>query len=284
MALTPLPEPPDLRVGVALSEEGKLTLRPTVRAAGPTRGGLTAFCEALAVALGTKVSPFLCDTYRDLLSELHWGTLGLAWLPPMIALKAVSRGGAVPLVAPVRGGSAWYWTSLYVREDSKLQSLEDLDHARVAWVDPMSSAGYLVIRASLRAEGVDLAKAFGEERFLGAHDAVARAVEQGEVDAGATYTHFDDSGRVRTAGWGRAAVRSLKFAGPIPGDVLAASSQLAEDLRAQIVETLAGPGHTEVKRAATSLFDATGFEAVTRDHLSHLESLLAYVEPEETKK
>jgi phosphonate transport system substrate-binding protein len=280
MALTPIPDPPDLRVGIVLSQEGRLTLRPTVRASGPTRGGLTALCEALSVAVDTKVSPFVCETYRDLLSELHWGTLALAWLPPMIALKAVTRGGAVPLVAPVRSGSAWYWTSLFVREDSAIQSLEDLRYARVAWVDPMSSAGYLVIRASLRAQGIDLAAAFGEERFVGAHDAVARAVASGEVDVGATYAHFDDAGRVRTAGWGRAAVRSLKFAGPIPGDVLAASGQLATDLRDLIVEALVGPGHAEVQRAATSLFSATGFERVDREHLSHLEELLAYVEPE----
>ncbi|MEZ4219498.1 MAG: PhnD/SsuA/transferrin family substrate-binding protein [Polyangiaceae bacterium] len=278
MVQTPLPEPPDFRVGIALSEEGRLTLRATVRASGPTRGGLNAFCDALSVTLDTRVSPFLCESYKDLLSELHWGTLALAWLPPMIALKAVGRSGAVPLVAPVRGGSAWYWTSLFCREDSPLQTLDDLKDLRVAWVDPMSSAGYNVIRASLRAQGVNLKTAFSEEHFLGTHDAVARAVIDGEVDVGATYAHFDDAGRVRTAGWGRAAARSLKFAGPIPGDILAASAQLSPDLREQITDSLLGEGHTDVKRAASSLFSATGFERVDLRHLTHLEELVAYVE------
>jgi phosphate/phosphite/phosphonate ABC transporter binding protein len=236
------------------------------------------FCDALSLALDTRVRGQPCESYTDLLAELHWGTLHFAWLPPMIALRAVTRGSAVPLVAPVRAGSAWYWTALFVREDSKVQSVEDLSRARVAWVDHMSSAGYLVIRASLRAQGLELAKHFGEEQFLGSHDAVAQAVMSGRADVGATYAHFDDVGRVRTSGWGRSAVRVLKFAGPIPGDVLAASVHLPEELVVAMKDALLAEGHAEVKRAADDLFNAVGFEEVTREHLRHLENLLSYVE------
>ena len=268
----------ELRVGIALSELGRVTLRPTARAVGPTRGRLEVLSDALSLALDTKVRGQPCELYTDLLAELHWGTLHFAWLPPMIALRAVSRGSATPLVAPVRAGSAWYWTALFVPEDSGVQRIEDLRRARVAWVDHMSSAGYLVIRASLRAQGFDLEKLFGEEQFLASHDAVAQAVASGRADVGATYAHFDDSGRVRSSGWGRAPMRVLKFAGPIPGDVLAASVHLPPELSAAMKEAFLGEGHAEVKRAADDLFNAVGFEEVTRDHLRHLENLLNYVE------
>ncbi len=268
----------EVRVGVALSQIGRVTLRPTVRAAGPTQGRLRAFCDALSLAIDTKVTSESCESYADLLAELHWGTLHLAWLPPMIALRAVGRGSALPIVAPVRGGSAWYWTALFAKAESGIRGIDDLKRARVAWVDHMSSAGYLVIRASLRAQGVDLDEAFGEELFEGTHDAVARAVLEGRADVGATFAHFDDAGRVRDAGWGRAPVHVVKFAGPIPGDVLAGSLQLPSEIAAAVTDALAGPGHDEVKRAAETLFNATGFEAVTREHLKHLEELLAYVE------
>ncbi len=253
-------------------------MRPTVRAAGPTHGRLGSLCDALAVALELPVVPHSVESYGDLLAGLHWGEIQLAWLPPMIALRAVLRGSAVPIAAPVRSGSAWYWTALFVRDDSTIRELGDLKRARVAWVDHMSSAGYLVVRASLRAQGIELESAFGEEQFAGTHDAVVSAVMSGRADIGATYAHFDDAGRVRNAGWGKHRVHVLKYAGPIPSDVLAASAHLDPELAKEVLDTLTGDGHGDVKRAAMDLLDATGFTAVDRKHLTHLEELLSYVE------
>lgn len=271
-------EPEVIRVGTTLSEVGRATMRPTVRSPGPTQGRLDVLCDALSVATERTIVPHAVPSYADLLASLHWGEIHFAWLPPMIALRAISRGSAVPLVAPERSGSSWYWTALFAREDSPIQSLDMLRKVHVAWVDHMSSAGYLVIRASLRAQGIDLAEAFREETFAGTHDAVARAVLDKVVDVGATFAHFDDSGRVRSAGWGRAPVRVLKYAGPIPSDILAASVHLPPNVAQEIADTFVGAGHSAVKHAAQDLVDATGFIRVDREHLSHLEELLAYVE------
>jgi phosphonate transport system substrate-binding protein len=261
-----------------LSALGQATQRATARFAGPSRGRLSTFCDALSLAVDYDVTPYPCESYADLLAELHWGTVNLAWLPPMLALRAMGRSGATPLAAPVRAGSAWYWSALFAAGDARAECVGDLKRARVAWVDHMSSGGYLVIRASLRAQGLQLDNVFGHEQFLGTHDAVVQAVLQHEVDVGATFAHFDDAGRVRNAGWGRAPVKVLKFAGPIPADVLAAGKELPAELSAAVSDALVGDGHGDVQRSASSLFNATGFESVTREHLSHLEELLQYVE------
>jgi phosphonate transport system substrate-binding protein len=276
--LEPASEPSELRMGMALSELGRLTTRPTVRSDGPTRGRLEQLCEAITVAAEVRVVPHVVSSYNDLLAGLHWGEIQLAWLPPMVALRAISRGSARPLVAPVRAGSAWYWSSLFVRGDSSVQELAELSHARVAWVDHYSAAGYLVMRATLRQQGVELSKLFGAEQFLGTHDAVVRAVLDGDVDVGATYSHFDDAGRIRAAGWGRAQVRVLKSAGPIPSDVMAASTLLAPATAQIVSETLSGSGHADVQRTARDLFGSTGFSTVDREHLGHLEELLGFLE------
>jgi phosphonate transport system substrate-binding protein len=272
-------DPKELRLGMALSELGRAITRPTERSDGPTQGRLRLLCDALTVASEVRVVPHVVSSYGDVLAGLHWGEIHLAWLPPMVALRAISRDSARPLVAPIRAGSAWYWTSLFARADSALESVEQLAGARVAWVDRFSAAGYLVIRASLRKQGIDLDRAFGEQLFVGTHDAVGRAVSEGQADVGATFTHFDDAGRIRNAGWGRAKVRVLKSAGPIPSDVLAASSMLPQRIAQQVAEILLGAGHADVHRAACDLFVATGFAAVDRQHLKHLEELIAYVEP-----
>jgi phosphonate transport system substrate-binding protein len=271
-------EPSELRLGLALSELGRLTTRPTVRADGPTQGRLGQLCEALTIAADIRIVPHVVSSYSDLLAGLHWGEIQLAWLPPMVALRAISRDSARPLVAPMRAGSAWYWSSLFVRRDSGLSSLDDIRDAHVAWVDHYSAAGYLVMRASLRQQGFDLQRAFREESFLGTHDAVARAVLDGDADVGATFTHFDDTGRIRAAGWGRASVNILKSAGPIPSDVLAASSLLPLATGQLLIGTLTETGHGDVQRTACELFGSTGFATVDREHLGHLEELLSYLE------
>ena len=271
-------EPPELRLGMALSELGRLSIRPTERSPGPTQGRLEQLCDALTVAADMRIVPHVVSSYNDLLAGLHWGEIQLAWLPPMVALRAVSRGSARPLAAPVRSGSAWYWSSLFTREDSVIESIEHLDRARAAWVDHYSAAGYLVMRAHLRMKGFDLTQAFGEECFMHTHDAVAQAVLERKADVGATYSHFDDAGRIRAAGWGKARVRVLTSAGPIPSDVLAASSLLSEATGNVVAEALIGSGHAEVQRTARDLFGSTGFAAVDREHLEHLEGLLDFLE------
>jgi len=269
---------PEIRLGTTLSDLGRVTMRPTVRAAGPTQGRLGSLCDALSVALEFPVVPHAVQTYTDLLAGLHWGEIHFAWLPPMIAVRAIARGSAVPLAAPVRSGSAWYWTALFSREGSDIEGLEQLQGTRAAWVDSMSSAGYLVIRASLRAGGCDPSRVFREELFCGTHDAVVNAVLSGRADVGATFAHFDDSGRIRTAGWGKSPVQVIKCAGPIPSDILAASVHLPREVARDISEALTGEGHSEVRRAASELLDATGFVTVDREHLAHLEELVAHLE------
>src|SRR3970040_1730250 len=91
----PTPEPHELRLGMALSELGRLTTRPTVRADGPTQGRLQKLCAALTIASEIRIVPHVVSTYTDLLAGLHWGEIQLAWLPPMVALRAISRGSAV---------------------------------------------------------------------------------------------------------------------------------------------------------------------------------------------
>src|SRR5262245_43335440 len=87
-------EPQEIRFGTTLSEQGRVTLRPTVRADGPTHGRLGRLCDALSLALEMPCVPHSVSSYTDLLAGLHWGDIQLAWLPPMIALRAITRGSA----------------------------------------------------------------------------------------------------------------------------------------------------------------------------------------------
>ncbi|HVY44332.1 MAG TPA: PhnD/SsuA/transferrin family substrate-binding protein [Minicystis sp.] len=257
-----------LRIGVA--DDGDEDAR---------RADLEALCEALAAELGLVVTGQTFGHYAELLDAMHAGAVDVAWLPPVVALRAAARGRTLPIALPVRGGASSFHGALFARRSFGPSSAKELRAARVAWVDRQSAAGYLVIRAGLRADGVDLARAFGDEAFLGSHDAVVGAVLAGAVDVGATFAYVDGArGPVRRAAWGKADVKVLALAGPIPADVIAASIRVPVALIRRVQRALAEA--EPVRRAAGSLFGADGFIDARPEHLDALQKLLAHLADE----
>lgn len=253
-----------MRVGVAF------TSHPS-----EMRARLDDFCAALSEVVGVPASGLGVWHYHRLLEALEMGDLDVAWLPPILAGLAVERGRVLPIALPVRDGAAFYSTALFSRAGSRWKSPHDLKGARIAWVDRRSAAGYLVIRAHLRSIGIDLENAFDADQFLGAHDAVARAVHDGDADVGATFVHFDPvSGAVVRAGWGDAQVHVIARAGPIPADVLAIGTHVPEALRSSLQAALVRGEHEGLRRSAAALFAAEGFFAPEPEHLAPLQALL----------
>ena len=258
-------------VGVVLPAEGRSGDPDPGQA--PTRGELKRFCRALSDAANDGVRAHVYQSYGALLKKLDYGVVDLAWLPPLVALKAISQSSARPVAVPVRGESAWFWSAIFVRNDSPIHGLDDLKDRRAVWVDRDSASGYLLPRATLRAAGVDVDSVFSEEVFVKTHDAVAREVLKDSGTIGAAYAHLDADGNVERAAWGDADVRLIKTAGPIPADLLAASSSadagLVEATRAALVEG----GDSELARAARQLFSADRFASVDAAHTAHLGAL-----------
>jgi phosphonate transport system substrate-binding protein len=154
---------------------------------GPTRALLEGFCAALSTASNLRVTAVGVGHYHTLLEAIEKGEVDVAWLPPILATQAATKGLVVPIALPVRNGFCCYSTALFTREESSLYTPRDLNGCRGAWVDKQSAAGFLIIRAHLRSMGIDLARAFASDQFLGSHSAVARAVTAGDADVGATF-------------------------------------------------------------------------------------------------
>ncbi|MEZ4302053.1 MAG: PhnD/SsuA/transferrin family substrate-binding protein [Polyangiaceae bacterium] len=254
-----------VRVGIAFASH-----------ASELRARLDQFCAALGEHLGVRASGLGVWHYHRLLEALEMGDIDMAWLPPILAGQAVERGRVLPIALPVREGAACYSTALFARKDARWKSAADLEKVRAAWVDRRSAAGYLVIRAHLRKSGVDLEKAISADQFHGAHDAVARAVHDGEADIGATYAHFDSgSGALVRGGWGDLPVRVLARAGPIPSDVVAIGTHVPDELRAALQNALVTSRDAKLRAAAAGLFTADSFLLPRAEHLEPLQLLLA---------
>lgn len=272
-----------LRVGVILSP-------PSPLAGGAASGvvsnpAVSQFCEALSQAMGVDVTAGVYPDYLALLDAMNDGHADLAWLPPVVALRSAAKGRTIPLALPIREGVSWFSAALFTREQSPINSLQELSNARVAWVDPQSASGYLVIRAWMRSQGFDLRQAFGEEFFLGSHDAVVEAVLRGAADVGATYAHLgEDMKGVRSAGWGDAKVKVLALAGPIPADVFAASVRVPVPVIRFIRDVLVHKMTEPLRQACRALLNAEGFIAAESEHMAPLVDLLNHFEDTARRK
>lgn len=243
------------------------------------RARLFAFCSALTKASGLPTEPRDFDDYPSLLDAMAAGSLDLAWLPPILAMRAASGGRSLPIALPVRRGVSSFHSALFTVVGSAIQRPPDLNGARVAWVDRQSASGYLLIRAALRAQGVDLAQAFAEEHFFGSHDAVVQAVLEGTADVGATYLHHDASGTgIWRAGWGDANVHIVARVGPIPSDVIAAGIHVPVSQIRAVQRALTSGGHPELAAASSVLMEADKFVVAESAHLKPLEDLLDFLE------
>lgn len=283
--MSSLPQREQVRLGVVTpggspsSAARAVALDGPANAGGPVREQLEAFCAALGTVTGMDVTARGISHYRELLDAMLGGDVDLAWLPPVVAMRAAARGRMVPIALPVRNGTAYYSTALFTRSDSVLTSLEDLNGVRGAWVDRHSAAGYLVIRGALRMRGVNLDRAFGRETFCGSHAGVVRAVLEGMADIGASFALIDPRRKTPVrAGWGNAPVRVLATAGPIPADVIAATMRMPSATLRVVQRALLMPPTEALKRAANDLFAAQGFIEASAEHLAPLNALLSHLE------
>lgn len=259
--------------------------RPLVLAAvsglGSAGRHLRALADALAGELGREVVPSLLPSYADLAGEISAGAADLAWAPPLVALELERAGHAHVAVCSSRAGAIDYHAALFTQHTSKLEKLEDLRGAHVAWVDKQSSAGYVVPRLHLAQVGLEPSKLFGKESFLGSHEKVSLAVLAGEVDVGATYVSLDPvSKRAISAGWleAGAAVNGafvLAMFGPIPSDAVVITTRLDDEALVASLTSALLALPAAVPQSVGRLLRADGLVVPPAGHFDALRKLVA---------
>jgi phosphonate transport system substrate-binding protein len=236
---------------------------------------LETVCDELTKHTRFQIKPLVVRSYDKLLGGMQGGDVHVAWAPPLVAIDLErAKVGKIRLCSR-RAGKPDYSCALFVKKDSPIQSLKDLTDKRIAWVAKESSAGFVVPRLKLLAEGIDPDKAFKEQSFRRTHEAVTRAVMAGDADVGATYVHLDADGKPTSAGWTEAGVdtaevRIIATAGPIPSDVIAVSSTLAGD-KADLITA----GLRELGESVLKLLNADGFDVPEDAHFDKLRALVA---------
>lgn len=143
--------------------------------------------ELLSKELGIKVEAFTATNYVGVVEALGSGQVDFGFIPPFAYVLANQESNAqVILTALNKSGESNYRSQFLVRQDSDINSFEDIRNKRVAFVDFSSTSGYLFPGAHLIGQGIDIEKDIRYE-LAGGHDKALQLLLNGDVDVATTF-------------------------------------------------------------------------------------------------
>jgi phosphonate transport system substrate-binding protein len=133
----------------------------------------------LSKELGRPVLLKLSPNMGAAIADTAQGKVDLAYLTPVAYLKAHEQGGSQLIAKTITKGKGSFQLMIVVKENSPIKTVQDLVGKSFAFGDKAA----LLQRAAVVGSGIKLAQ-FSEYRFLGHYDNIARAVMNGDFDAG----------------------------------------------------------------------------------------------------
>ena len=198
---------------------------------------LAAFDADLSARLGTKVKSDVMPNYAACVEAMGTGQVDVAFLPPMAYVLGHSRYGIDVLLKVERKGKTVYRGEIIVRNDSGINTIEDLEGKKIAFVEASSASGHLYAKALLREHGIDVDKEKDAVLFTGSHPSVVQAVLQGTVDAGACYEDARDQVKDIAPGV-MEETKIIAYTADIPADTVSVRREVPSELRGRIAEAL----------------------------------------------
>jgi phosphonate transport system substrate-binding protein len=239
-------DPSKLRVAL-LPDENASTL---IQNAQP----LKAYLER---TLGKDIEIIVTTDYSSMIEAMRFGRIEVAYFGPFSYVLAKSKAPAIePFAVGVEKGSPTYNSVLIAQAGGPVKTLADVRGKPFAFGDQASTSSHLAPRAHL----LKVAKLDGDTDYrpvhLGTHDAVARAVQAGQVPAGALSKPIYDN-LVERKTIDPTKIVQLDLSAPIPNYPIVMQDKLATPLKAKIRDAFLGMKDPEVLKA----FRVQGFVA-----------------------
>lgn len=182
--------------------------------------------------VGRPVEMIVTTDYSSMIEATRFGRIDVAYFGPLSYVLARSKADIEAFAVGVSRGSPTYTSVVIVPVASTIKTVGELKGRTVAYGDQASTSSHLVPRAMLQDAGL-VANTDYKTVYVGAHDAVARSVETGKVDAGALSRPIFDS-LVKAGKIDGTKVRVLAETKAIPNYPMAMQSKLAPELKAKI--------------------------------------------------
>ncbi|PPK51092.1 phosphate/phosphite/phosphonate ABC transporter substrate-binding protein [Marinobacter persicus] len=249
-----------------------------------TRKDFEPIFNAISEATGLNFELKVGQSYGAVVEAMCNGSADIAWFGPVSYLQAHDRGCANLLAMAVRKGGSVYYSGIFARKDSGIDSITDIRGKRIALGDVNSTSSFNIPVAMLLREGVDPASDTAKVNLAGSHANVLSALSQGLVDVGGA--SFDSYEKALNAGAiDGNDIKVIAKSAPLPYPPLAIQPEVSADVKSRLrkafnnvhtmpgikPEQIRGYGGKQVDRYTSDVSEETMAEvgdmlnAVTRD-------------------
>ncbi len=139
--------------------------------------------EYLSRRLNKKIELHIAVDFFETVKNIGEGVIDIGYMTPSTYIEAKEKYDVEVIAKAANKGKPYHRSIIIAKEGGKINGVEDLKGCSFAFGDSHSTSSYIMPRAVLQEAGIGL-KDLGFYAFLGHHDDVAKAVLNGEFDAG----------------------------------------------------------------------------------------------------
>ena len=137
----------------------------------------------LEQATGKSVELVVTTDYSSMIEAMRRGHIELAYFGPLSYVLAKQRCDIQPFAVQMEKGNPTYHAVVIANAASGVTNLAGAKGKTVAWGDQASTSSHLIPKSMLLAAGLTAGRDYSEQ-FVGSHDAVAMAVQNGNAQVG----------------------------------------------------------------------------------------------------
>ena len=223
--------------------------------------------DYLESKLGKKVKIVVTTDYSSMIEAMRFGRLELGYFGPLSYTLAKTKADIEPFAARMKKGSTTYHAVLICNKAAGIKTVSDVKGKEVAYGDIASTSSHLIPKKMLLDNGLETKKDY-KENFLGAHDAVALAVQNGHAQAGGLSKPIFET-LVKREVISLDKVNVLQVSKPYPQYPWAMRSDLKPELKDAIRNAFISLKDKKVLKP----FKAQGFGAMTDAHYDVIRDL-----------
>lgn len=140
--------------------------------------------EYLEKTLSKQIELMVTTDYSSMIEAMRFGRIEVAYFGPLSYVLAKSRAPDIePFAVGIERGSPTYNGVLIATAGGPVRTVEDIKGKSFGFGDQASTSSHLIPRAFLAKRGLVAGRDY-QAVHVGTHDAVARAVQNGQLPAG----------------------------------------------------------------------------------------------------
>jgi phosphonate transport system substrate-binding protein len=227
--------------------------------------------DYLSEKLNLDVRAEIMSSYGEICDAFLEGRVDAGFFGSFSYVLTHAKAGVVPVARPLWvNGSSTYTGFIFVRKDSGIRTVKDMEDKTIALVHKATTAGYIFQLAYFKEHGIEnMEEYFSKIYFAGSHDASAWAVYIGEADVGGGKNHIFNALCEEYPDF-KEQMLILAESPEMPSNGLAVRKDLDPLLKKQLKDLLLGLNKTEEGKQVLQKFGAIKFIETKDDDYASL--------------